>query len=42
MPDVDVLIECWSDSDQHQLYHDALQWLDYNCDEIEGLRLKTE
>ena len=40
--DVDVLIDRWSDNDQHQLHHEALQWLDYDCDEIEGLCLETE
>ena len=40
--EVDAPIERWSDKDQYQLYHKALQWLDHSCDEIEGLCLKIE
>ena len=40
--EIDHPIERWDESNQYQLYHEALQWLDYKGDEIEGLCLKTE
>ena len=40
--EVDTPIEKWSDRDQHQLHHEALQWLDFKGDEIERLCFKTE
>ena len=39
---VDVLMQKWNDQDQHQLHHEALQWINYQGDEIEGLCMKTE
>ena len=39
---VDSTIERWDDHDQYQLYHEALQWLNYTGDEVEGLCLKTK
>ena len=41
-PEIDVPIERWGEQDQHQLYHEALQWLNYSVNEIDGLCMKTE
>lgn len=38
----DELIRKWDDMDQHQLRHEALQWLEHNFNEIDGMCLKTE
>ena len=40
--EVDVPIQSWDDQDQYQLYHEALQWMGYTSDEIDGLCMKTE
>ena len=32
---MDAPIKKWDDQDQHQPCHEALQWLDYDGDEIE-------
>lgn len=38
--DVDAPMKKWDDTDQCQLFHKALQWLDFKGDKIEGLCFK--
>ena len=40
--DVDVPIKKSDDQDQFQIYHEALKWLNYHGDEIEGLCFKSD
>ena len=42
LSEIDAPIERWSDRDQCQLHHEALQWLHCNSDEIDDLCMKKE
>ena len=40
--DADADVSRWSDDDHYQLYHEALQWIRCNLNEVEGMCLKSE
>ena len=40
--EADEPIDRWDDKDHHQLYHEALNSMGYNFDDVEGMCLKSE
>ena len=39
---MDVPIQGWDDDSKHQLHHEAMKYIDYQGDEVEGLCYETE